>query len=86
MFEQISRNNVNRWCADFLEILEAPVNIPSFGSQEPELTMPKPPLEPGEVRDAGIGAAAKRRLADDRLEGAVASAPFRLPGERTYRQ
>ncbi len=86
MFEQVSRNNVNRWCADFLEILEAPVNIPSFGSQEPELGMPKPSLEPGEVRDAGIGAAAKRRLADDRLEGAVASAPFRLPGERTYRQ
>ncbi|MCB1487302.1 MAG: alpha,alpha-trehalose-phosphate synthase (UDP-forming) [Bauldia sp.] len=35
MYDQLLRYNVGRWCEDFLEALETPVNDPAFGSQHP---------------------------------------------------
>jgi trehalose 6-phosphate synthase len=35
MFDQLTVNNVHHWCECFLDILEAPLNVPAFGSQEP---------------------------------------------------
>ena len=35
MYDQLTRYNVNRWCEEFLESLETPLNDPAFGSQQP---------------------------------------------------
>jgi trehalose 6-phosphate synthase len=37
MYEQLKRNTVSRWCSDFLETLEEPLNVPAFGSQHSRL-------------------------------------------------
>ena len=34
MYEQLKRNDVTRWSEKFLEVLETPLNVPAFGSQQ----------------------------------------------------
>ncbi|MCP4381548.1 MAG: alpha,alpha-trehalose-phosphate synthase (UDP-forming) [Hyphomicrobiales bacterium] len=34
MYDRLKRYHVNKWCDTFLEVLETPLNVPAFGSQE----------------------------------------------------
>jgi hypothetical protein len=35
MFAQLERNDVNRWCENFLEALETPLDLPAAVSPKP---------------------------------------------------